>query len=189
MSFKTKGGCCLFAIAVASGGCGADISALDEVGKLSRALEDGCAEAPADVVGDVLSVLSSTEALDAAEPQEYGSDACGGVVFEFDNPDEEPLHGAWVQASGAPGAEADVLSESRCPERVLQADYWGFKDRTWMKLAAAEETAVFIEASEPSSANCQLEALMLQEGSFEKLRIVARVTQDSQTYPMHACVW
>ena len=179
MMFKTMSGCCVMVIAIASGGCSAEL----EVTKLSRALEEGCADAPADVAGDVLAVLSSTDPLDPAEPQQYGNDACGGVVFEFDNPDEEPLHGAWVQASGATRDESDALSESRCPERTLQADYWGFKDRTWTKLMAAEETAVF------SGEDCKLDALLLQEGTFEKLRIVARVTQESQTYPMHACVW
>ena len=189
MAFKMMRGCCVLVIAIATGGCSGELATPGEVAKLSRALEDGCADAPADVTGDVLSVLSSIEPLDPAAPQDYGSDACGGVVFEFDNTEEEPLHGAWVQASGTAEAESDVLSESRCPERVLQADYWGFKDRAWTKLAAAEETAVFAEATETGGANCQLDALMLQEGTFEKLRIVARVTQQSQTYPMHACVW
>ncbi|HET8935189.1 MAG TPA: hypothetical protein VFN67_17190 [Polyangiales bacterium] len=183
MLFKTMSGCCVVLIAFASGGCSAEFSSPAEVAKLSRALEDGCADAPADVAGDVLSVLSSIDPLDPAEPQEYGGAACGGMVFEFDNPDEEPLHGAWVQASGATRDESDALSEGRCPERALQADYWGFKDRGWTKLAAAEETAVFAGES------CELQALILQEGTFEKLRIIARVTQDSQTYPMHACVW
>jgi len=193
MSFKTTKnglfGCCVLTIAFASDGCTAEFSAPAEVGKLSRALEDGCADAPADVAGDVLAVLSSIEPLDPAEPQQYGSEACGGVVFELDNPEQEPLHGAWVQASGASLMESDALSESRCPERALQADYWGYKDRTWTKLAAAEESAVFEADPEQGGGNCELDALMLQEGTFEKLRIVARVVQGWETYPMHACVW
>lgn len=193
MAFKivrgVLSGCCLFGVVCSGAGCGAEVSERAEVGKLSRSLEDGCAEVVADVTGDFLAVLSSTEALDPAVPQAYGSDACGGVVFEFDNPEEEPLHGAWVQASGVSLEEGDVLSEGRCPERVLQADYWGYKDRTWTKLAAAEEGASFAADPELGGGNCELDALMLQEGAFERLRIVARVTQESQTYPMHACVW
>jgi hypothetical protein len=193
MAFKSTRdalfGCCVLVTACVSGGCAAEVSAPGEVAKLSRALEDGCADASADVAGDVLAVLSSIEPLDPAEPQAYGSEACGGVVFELDNPDEEPLHGAWVQASGVSLSESDALGESRCSERVLQADYWGYKDRMWMKLAAAEENAVFVADEELGGGNCKLDALLLHEGTFEKLRIVARVEQDSQTYPMHAVVW
>ena len=180
---------CVLAIGFVSGGCTAETSEQAEVAKLSQALEDACADAPADVAGDVLAVLPSIAPLDPAEPQEYGNVACGGVVFEFDNPDQEPLHGAWVQASGSSGEDSDALSESRCPERALQADYWGYKDRTWTKLAAAEESGVFESDSELGSESCKLDALLLREGTFEKLRVVARITQDSQTYPMHACVW
>lgn len=189
MSFRTTRdvvfSCWVLGVATVSGGCSAEVSAEAKRADLRQSLEDACAEAPADVMGDVVAILASTEPLDPAEPQEYGSAACGGVVFEFDNPDEEPLHGAWVQASGLSLEESDVLSESRCPERALQADYWGYKDKTWTKLAAAEESAAFVA----DDGYCKLEALMLDEGTFEKLRIVARVTQDSETYPMHAIVW
>jgi hypothetical protein len=181
--------CCALGIGFASGGCSAEVSTQPEVAALSQSLEDACADAPAAVAGDVLAILSSIEALNPAEPQEYGSVACRGVVFEFENPDEEPLHGAWVQASGPSLTDSDALSERRCPERALQADYWGYKNKEWMKLAAAEESAVFVADAELGAANCELDALMLHEGTFEKLRIVARVTQESQTYPMIACVW
>jgi hypothetical protein len=170
---------------LASVGCAAEATTHTDVKVLRQSLEDGCADARADLVGDVVSVLSSTDPLDPAEPQVYGSAACGGVVFEFANPDEEPLHGAWVQASGTSRSASDALSESRCPGRELQADYWGYKDKEWMKLAAAEASATF----EADAQYCNLDALIMQEGTFEKLRIVARVTQGSETYPMHACVW
>jgi hypothetical protein len=176
-------------LVVASGACTGDLSTQAKVAALVRELEPACADAPADLVGDVLAIMSSSEPYDAAAPQAYGSAACSGMVFEFANPDEEPLHGAWVQASGTSLTESDVLSESRCPERVLQADYWGYKDKTWTKLGAAEESAVFMPDAESGAATCWLDALLLHEGTFEKLRIVARVTQESLTYPMHACVW
>lgn len=178
----------LSAMCIASAGCAAEASAT-EVAALRQALEESCADAPGAVTGDVLAILSSIDPLDPAEPQRYGNAACGGVVFEFDNPDEEPLHGAWVQASGLSRGDSDALSESRCPERTLQADYWGFKDNTWTKLAAADLSAEFVPDAERGGAYCDLDALMLQEGSFEKLRVVARVAQASQTYPMRACVW
>jgi len=165
--------------------CTAEVAAQREVAALTHSLEEACADAPADVAGDVLAILSSIEPLDPLEPQRYGSAACSGMVFEFDNPDEEPLHGAWVQASGQPRSDADALGELRCPDRTLQADYWGYKDKVWTKLAAAEASAVFVH----DAASCQLDALILQEGTFEKLRVVARVMQDALTYPMHACVW
>jgi hypothetical protein len=178
--------CSLLALWSVSDGCAA---APADVAALRQSLDDACADAPASVAGDVLAILSSIDPLDAAEPQTYEPGACGGVVFEFDNPEEEPLHGAWVQASGASRAELDALSKSRCSQRVLQADYWGFKDKEWTKLAAADEAARSITDSAMGADYCQLDALMLHEGTFEKLRVVARVTQDSQTYPMHACVW
>jgi hypothetical protein len=193
MSFKFKStwdvvpACALLALSFASDGC-AD-STQTAVAELRQSLEDSCADAPVDVAGDVLAILSSIEPLDPAEPQAYGSVACGSVVFEFDNPEDEPLHGAWVQAGGPSLTDSDVLSETRCPGRALQADYWGYRDKTWTKLAAAEESAAFVADSELGSAYCKLDALLVQEGTFEKLRIAARVTQDSQTYPMHACLW
>lgn len=178
----------LSAVCVATAGCAAEASAT-EVAALRQALEDSCADAPAAVAGDVLAILSSVDPLDPTQPQLYGDAACGGVVFEFDNPELEPLHGAWVQASGLSRDDSDALSESRCPVRALQADYWGFKEKSWTKLAAADESGDFVADSEQGGAYCDLDALMVQEGTFEKLRIVARVTQDAETYPMLACVW
>jgi hypothetical protein len=177
------------AVCFASQGCAVESVSELNVSALRRALEDACAEATADVTGDVFAILSSIEPLDPALPQVYGSAACGGFVFDFDNPEQEPLHGAWVQASGPSGVDSDALGESRCPGRELEASYWGYKDRKWLKLAAAEESAVFEAGSELGPASCNLDALMMDQGSFEKLRIVARVTQESKTYPMHACVW
>ena len=182
--------CSWLAVCVAAApGCAAESSAQVAVGELRQSLEDACAEASADVTGDVFAILSSTEPLDPAQPQGYGNAACGGVIFEFDNPDEEPLRGAWVQASGLSHEASDALSESRCRDRRLQADYWGYKDKEWTKLTAAEESAAFVADSELGEAYCDVDALMLHDGAFEKLRVVARVTQESQTYPMHACVW
>ena len=170
-------------------GCAAESSEQGVVGQLRQSLEDACAAASADVTGDVFAILSSTDPLDPAQPQGYGNADCAGVIFEFDNPDEEPLRGAWVQAGGVSQDASDALTEDRCRERSLQADYWGYKDKEWTKLIAAEESATFVAGSELGEAYCDLEALMLHEGTFEKLRVVARVTQQSQTYPMHACVW
>ncbi|HEV7803731.1 MAG TPA: hypothetical protein VGP15_21845 [Burkholderiales bacterium] len=157
----------------------------DRVALRSGALELDCAAAAADMTGDVTAVLSSVAAFDASQPQAYGSENCGGFVFELDNAEEEPLHGAWVQASGKSSSSADLLSESHCSERLLETDYWGWKDREWVKLASASGAASF----DPSTSNCDLETLIESPGTFEKLRIVARVTQGSHTYPMHACVW
>jgi len=188
-TFSLLTDCCLLVLCFTSQGCTGDAALQKEAAALRRSLEDGCAEAPADVVGDVLAVLSSTDPLDPAEPQAYGSAACGGVVFEFANPDEEPLRGAWVQAGGLSSSAADALGQERCLNRELQADYWGYKDKEWTKLSAAVASATFESESQLGPAYCSLDALMLQEGTFEKLRIVARVSQESETYPMHACVW
>jgi hypothetical protein len=184
---------CLFAGCWLGAGCLADAPSGSGVSVVRSALEETCVDAPADFAGDVLAIFSSVEPLDPGAPQRYGNAACGGVVFEFDNPDEEPLHGAWVQASGAPrtAGESDPLGEARCAERSLQADYWGYikKDKTWTKLTAAEASAVFIAESEGGSAYCSLDALLSAEGTYAKLRVVARVAQGSETYPMHALVW
>lgn len=174
----------LLAVCFGTASCGVDAEV--EVLHQAQSLEEACADAPSDVTADVLAIVSSTEPLDPTEPQAYGSAACGGFIFEFDNPDDEPLHGAWVQA-GPLQLETDALGASRCPARELRADYWGFKDKEWMKLAAAESFAAVGEDEE--EAHCALDALIEQEGTFEKLRIVARATQDAQTYPMIACLW
>jgi hypothetical protein len=181
--------CSLLALCFASAGCAAESPVQSVAAELRQSLEDECAESLPDVTGDVLAILSSTEPLNPAEPQVYGNAGCRGVIFEFDNHEEVPLHGAWVQASGLSQEDSDALGESRCVGRELQAEYWGYKDKQWTKLAAAEESAVFVADSEVGPAYCDLDALVLHEGAFEKLRIVARVTQESQTYPMHACVW
>jgi len=181
--------CSWLAMYFATSGCAAESSPQVAVGELRQSLEDACAEASADVTGDVFAILASTDPLDPAQPQDYGSAACSGIIFELDNPEEEPLRGAWVQASGLSHDASDALSESRCGDRGLHADYWGYKDKEWNRLTVAEESAAFVADSELGEAYCHLDALMLHEGSFEKLRIVARVTQQSQTYPMHACVW
>lgn len=186
-------GICLAAGCWLGVGCLVDAPSGSEVSVLRSALEETCVEAPADFAGDVLAIFSSVEPLDPSAPQRYGNAACGGVVFEFDNPDEEPLHGAWVQASGAPrtARESDPLGEARCGERTLRADYWGYikKDKTWTRLTAAEASAVFIAESDSGSAYCSLDALLSAEGTYAKLRVVARVAQGSETYPMHALVW
>lgn len=181
--------CSLVSACFASLGCAAEPEPPALVGELRQALEEGCVQAPADVTGDVFAILGSTDPLDPAQPQSYGSESCSGVVFELDNPDGEPLRGAWVQASGVSRDESDALSEARCPNRSLEAEYWGYKDNEWLKLTAAEESATFSADAEGGETHCALDALMLHEGTYEKLRIVARVTQEEQTYPMHACVW
>lgn len=178
---------CLVLGVLVSQGCATELAR--EVGASSAALELECESAPAHAVGDVVSILSSIEPLDASQPQDYGSNDCAGVVFEFDNPDGEPLRGAWIQASGESSDDTDVLSESRCPERVLEADYWGYKKRKWSKLASASVSASFERGRTSESGYCRLDALIEHPGTFEKLRIAARVTQRSETYPMYACVW
>ena len=182
--------CCLSALFGSVVGCGVDATHnATEVAVLHRALEDGCADAPADAYGDFLAIMSSTEQLDLAEPQAYGSSGCSGFIFEFDNRDQEPLHGAWVQASGRSQDDADTFSADRCAARELQADYWGYHDKEWTRLASVESTALFSSGSEPGSASCALDALMLEDGNFEKLRIVAHVTDGAETFPMIACLW
>lgn len=176
--------CALLIVGSTSVGCAAEPALV--LGEVQQSLEEGCASAPADVTGDVFAILASTDPLDPSQPQSYGNAGCSGVVFEFDNPEGEPLRGAWVQASGSSHDASDALSEARCPDRALEAEYWGFQDNEWLKLTAAGESATFNADSE---ARCALDVLMLHEGTFEKLRVVARVTQEDETYPMHACVW
>ncbi|HET6339680.1 MAG TPA: hypothetical protein VFG30_41000 [Polyangiales bacterium] len=170
-------------------GCAAGELDTSNVGVWSGALELECAAVPANVTGDVISILSSVEPVDPSQPQAYGSEHCAGVIFEFDNPEDEPLRGAWVQASGESMSSSDVFSESRCPERALEAEYWGYKDREWSLLAFASNTAGFEPGPDSQTGYCGLDALIESPGTFEKLRIVARVTQGSDTYPMYACLW
>jgi hypothetical protein len=170
-------------------GCASEELDTNNVGVWSGALELECASVPGDVSGDVSAILSSVEPLDPSQPQAYGSKHCAGVIFELDNPEAEPLRGAWVQASGESTSSSDVLSESQCPGRALEAEYWGFKDREWSKLAFASNTAVFEPGPDSQTGYCGLDAVIEYPGTFEKLRIVARVTQGSDTYPMYACVW
>jgi hypothetical protein len=170
-------------------GCAREELDASNVGVWTSALELDCAAVPPDVTGDVSSILSSVEPLDPSQAQVYGSEHCAGVVFELDNPEDEPLRGAWIQASGESNSSSDVLSESQCPDRALEAEYWGFKDREWSKLAFASQTAVFEPGPDSQTGYCGLDAVIEYAGTFEKLRIVARVTQGSDTYPMYACVW
>jgi hypothetical protein len=169
--------------------CASEQLVPSEVEVRASPLELGCAAVPADVFGDVTSVLASIEPLDPSQPQPYGSDACAGFVFEFDNPDEEPLRGAWVQASAWSGAGSTALSESQCSGRTVEADYWGYKDREWSKLTSASETARYERDESSATGYCRLEALIEHAGAFEKLRISARVSDGVETYPMYACVW
>jgi hypothetical protein len=114
---------------------------------------------------------------------------CAGFIFEFDNPDEESLRGAWVQASGESTLSSDALGEIRCANRGVEAEYWGFKDREWARLDASSTSATFEAGELAGTGYCHLEALIEHEGTFEKLRIVARVADGADTYPMYACVW
>lgn len=172
-----------------SSSCASEERVASAVGVRANPLDLACADTPADVAGDVLSILQSSEPLDPSQPQSYGSDDCAGFVFEFDNPSEEPLLGAWVQASGESLVNPEVLGESTCANRTLEADYWGYKDREWSKLASSSETASFEPGELPGTGYCRLEALIEEEGTYEKLRIVARVTDGVETFPMYGCVW
>lgn len=169
--------------------CGSEALVAPEVGVRKSSLELDCATVPADATGDVISILPSIEPLDPSSPQTYGSERCAGVVFEFDNPDGEALRGAWIQAGGESSSSADVLSESRCPTRVLEADYWGSEGETWSRLASTASFGSFDLGLPESAGYCRLEGLIERAGAFEKLRVIARVSQGSQTYPMHASVW
>jgi hypothetical protein len=169
--------------------CRSDELVRSEVEVRVSPLQVACATVPADVVGDVTSILASSEPVDPIRPEPYGSEQCAGVIFEFDNPDEESLHGAWIQASAGAGVIAHALSESECADRTVEADYWGYKDREWSRLGSATEAARFEPEEHSETGYCRLEALIEQAGSFEKLRIAARVTDGTDTYPMYACVW
>ena len=172
-----------------SSSCTNEGRVMSTVGVRVSALEHTCATAPADVFGDVTSIPSSVEPLDPAQPQSYGSDSCAGFIFEFDNTDAEALRGAWIQASGESSASEDALGESQCPGRVLEADYWGYQAREWSLLASSSTTASFEPGELAGTGYCRLEAVIEHAGAFEKLRIVARVTKGSDSYPMYACVW
>ena len=172
-----------------SSSCAIEERVSHSVGVRASPLELACATAAADALGDVTSILGSIEPLDPSQPQSYGSDECAGFIFEFDNPDVEPLRGAWIQASGESVVNPEALGESLCPERVLEADYWGYKDREWSKLASASTSASFEPGEIAGLGYCRLEGLIEEEGAFEKLRIVAHVTDGAETYPMYACVW
>jgi hypothetical protein len=169
--------------------CASDVHVEPEVAVRASPLELECAAAAADVTSDVFSILSSTDPLDPSRPQAYGSEHCTGFVFEFENPDEEEWRGAWIQASGESSASSDVLGESRCPGRTLEADYWGFQKREWTKLASTSGSGVFEPGATATTGHCRLDGLIEHAGTYEKLRIVARVAQGAETYPMYACVW
>jgi hypothetical protein len=160
-----------------------------EPGLSVRALELTCMDAPADVTGDVTAILGSIEPLDPSLPQTYGSPLCTGFIFELDNAEGEALHGAWVQAGGASVSDGDVLSESQCAARTLEADYWGYANDEWMELAASSQFGRFDAGELPDTGHCKLEALLDRAERFEKLRIVARVSQAGETYPMFATLW
>lgn len=164
--------------------CASDEVATRVVELRASPLEVACATGPADVLGDVTSILAASDPLDPLQAQAYGSESCAGYVFEFDNPDEEPLRGAWIQA----GSES-ALNEAQCSRRSVEADYWGFKDKEWTRLASAFAVATFEPNGSSDTGACRLEALIENAGTFEKLRISARVTDGSETYPMYACVW
>jgi hypothetical protein len=161
----------------------------DAPGLSVHALERTCADAPADTTGDVMAILGSVEPLDPSLPQTYGSPLCTGFIFELDNAEGEPLHGAWVQAGGASRSDEDVLSESHCSGRALEAEYWGYADREWFELAASSRVGRFAAGELPGTGDCKLEALLEHGETFEKLRIVARVSHAGETYPMYATLW
>jgi hypothetical protein len=169
--------------------CGSDGKVVDDVAARARSLELECGSAPADFVGDFLSIPASIEPLDPARPQAYGSAGCAAFVFEFDNPEQEPLRGAWVQAGGESKADGDVLSEGECPSRTLEVDYWGYQDREWSILASARMSGRFESGEQAGTGYCKLDALIDLPNALEKLRVVARVAQESETYPMYACLW
>jgi hypothetical protein len=169
--------------------CGSGGNVVDGVAARARSLELACSSAPADFAGDFLSIPASTEPLDPARPQVYGSADCAAFVFEFDNPEQEQLRGAWVQAGGESEVDGDVLSEGACPGRTLEVDYWGYQDREWSILASARVSGSFESGEQAGAGYCKLDALIDHPNALEKLRVVARVTQESETYPMYACLW
>lgn len=160
-----------------------------EIALRSSPLELSCATALPDLATDVTSIPSSIEPFDPSRSQAYGSSECSGFIFEFDNPDGEALHGLWIQASGESSASSDALGESQCPERELEVDSWGYEKREWSKLASSSARASFEVGGTAGTGYCRLEALIDQPGAFERYRVVARVTDGSETYPMIACLW
>jgi hypothetical protein len=174
-----------------SSSCASEELAADVVRVRASPLEAECAQAPADMLGDFLTIFSSTDPLDPALPQAYGSDQCSGFIFEFDNPDTEELRGAWIQAGGESSGSSGVLASNQCAGRRLEAEYWGYKkkEKEWSKLTTSSATASFEPAADPGTGYCRLEGLIEHASTFEKLRIVARVTQGADTYPMYACLW
>jgi hypothetical protein len=169
--------------------CGSGGAVIDGVAARRRPLELECGSAPADFEGDFLSIASSTEPLDPARPQAYGSADCAAFVFEFDNPEQEQLRGAWVQAGGESNVDGDALSEGECPSRTLEVDYWGYQDREWSILASARLSGSFESGEEVGTGYCKLDALIDYPNTLEKLRVVARVADGSESYPMYACLW
>lgn len=171
------------------GGCAAEPGQPAPIAAIASPLAFSCAEATVDLAGDFLDILSSTEPLDPRQPQAYGSELCSGFVFEFTNPDDEPLHGAYVHAGGASSRDGDELSQAECSNRRLEADFWGFSDRRWSRLATASAPGRFEPGTLPDTGYCKLEAQLDHSGSYETLRVIAAVTQDGRHYPMLALLW
>jgi hypothetical protein len=169
--------------------CGNGGNIVNGVAARARALDLACGALPADFVGDFLSIPASIEPLDPARPQAYGSDECAAFVFEFDNPEKEQLRGAWVQAGGESRLDEGVLSEDECFGRTLEVDYWGYEDREWSILASARMSGSFESGEQSGTGYCKLDLLFDHPTALEKLRVVARVAQGSETYPMYACLW
>jgi len=169
--------------------CGHGDQVVDGLELRASPLDLECGSAPADFAGDFLEIPASIEPLDPSRPQAYGSAECAAFVFEFDNPEKEQLRGAWVQAGGESSVDGDALSASECPRRTLEADYWGYQDRAWSILASARVSGSFESGGQLRTGYCKLDALIDHPNALEKLRIVARVVQGSDTYPMYACLW
>lgn len=175
-------------VILSSSSCASE-EAAREIAARGEPLELACADTPPHVSGDSLAILSSIDPFDPSRPQVYGSDACGGFVFEFDNAFGEAFRGAWVHASGQSNASSDMFGESQCPERRLEVDYWGYEKRKWSKRASSSTSGSFEPGAIAGEGHCRIEAVFDEPSTLEKYRIVARVTDGSETYPMLACLW
>jgi hypothetical protein len=191
---KLVWGVCLAVSLCACVGAGPDDDVTTDVGVAAESLEFGCLLVAADRTAELGPSHPNGREINTIDPlktslgQSYGSLACSGFVSEFTNPNGYNVNEVFVAGAGwvKDTSDANVYGNpTLCANLTLEADMYGYRNGVWDTLGSTVMQGDFRpkDDGEGITDRCHLSYVIVQPGNYETVRVVAKVSNATTTYP------